>query len=329
MPLYLIIILVVLGTLILFVLSLFIANKLILDNMYGRRGDGSISIKYPYPSNYPNLNVKKSYFLNNKKARLVAYEYVEENQNPKAVVLLIHGIGGGHFYLLPLINYLCENGYMVVAYDQYASGTSEGKKIVSMVQGAIDVKYAVRYLEANYPDQKLYVMGHSWGGFVSSQALRYSKRIEKCVDIAGMDSEAMMAKSYFKPGWFAYTMTCLASSLKFGKYSFYTTYGIFKKTTAKVLYLQGKQDNVVDPKNSGFYYEKKLKKRSNITIKMMDNKGHAPFVDFESQKRQSEVMKQFGMLAGVLVDLSVYVDYEKTSIPDMDVYKMILDYLDA
>lgn len=329
MPIYLVIIISILALLIFLYLLFYIINEIASHKTYGRRGDGSISIKYSYPSYYPDLDVKKSYFVNAKKARLSVYEYTKKGSKPKAVIMLIHGIGAGHFYLLPFIQYLCANSYMVVAYDQYASGVSEGLRIESMIQGMSDVKYAVRYLEKNYPDQKLYVMGHSWGGFVASQALRYSKRIEKCVDIAGFDSEAMMARGVIKPTCLAPTLFRLFSFPKYGVHALYTTYGIFRKTTAKILYLQGKQDNIVDPKYTGFYYEKKLKNRSNITIKMMDNKGHTPFVDFESQKKQGDVMKQFGMLGGVLVDLSIYVDYVKTSILDVDTCKSVVDYLDC
>ena len=311
---------IVIVAILLFYLSCYIAHILISKSVYGRRGDSSISIKYALPSDYTNLNVKKDYFLNNKNARLSVYEYVKKDTKPVGLVLMIHGIGGGHFYLLPLINYLCERGLMVLAYDQYASGTSEGRRIESMSQGAIDVKYAVKYVEEHY-DLPFYVLGHSWGGYAAAQSLRYSKKILKCVDIAGFNNEAAMASKIAAP------MLRLCSFLHFGKYVYYTTAGAFKKTSAKVLYLQGKQDAVVNPKKSGFRYEKMFKNKDNIQVMMLDNKGHTPFVDFESQMNQIEIMKQFGMLASNLVPLETYVDFNKNNIPDMDVYKIIGDFL--
>lgn len=328
MPLYSwIIIIVVLVFLAIFFLA-FITDDIVSNNTYGRRGDGSISIKYSYPSNYPDLEVSKSFFLNNKKARLYVYEYVPRGKEIKANILFAHGIGSGHFYSLPLIHHIVQNGYRVIAYDQYASGTSEGRKIRSMTQAAIDVKYAVKYVEQKYPNDRFYAMGHSWGGYTASQALRYSKRIEKCINIAGLDSEAMMAKMMFKHGAILSHIMRLCSATHYGKYAFYSTYGIFKKTHAKVLYLQGLEDKVVLPKYSGFLYQNKLKNRPNITVKMLENKGHSPYVTLESQRKQENVMKQFGMLGGVLVDLSIYVDYVKNSVPDPEVYKIIVDYLD-
>lgn len=313
--------------LILFFISCYIANAIVSKNIYLTRGDGSISIKYARPSDYPNLEVNKSYFLNNKKARLSIYEYKLKNKEPKGLVLFIHGIGGGHFYSLQLINYLCEQGYMVLAYDQYASGTSEGKRIESLTQGAIDVKHAVRYIEEHYK-MPFYVMGHSWGGYCASQALRYSKNITKCISIAGLDSEASMTSG---PKFFAslaslFVMIC--GSTKYGKYAFYSQYGSFKKTSAKVLYLQGKEDLVVNPNKTGYKYQKKLKNRPNIEVKMLDKKGHSPIITYESQLEQGKIMAQFGMLGENLVPLETYVDFVKNNVPDMDVYKLIVDFLD-
>ena len=311
---------IVVVALLLFYISCYFANSVVSKKIYGRRGDASISIKYLLPSDYKDLNVKKDYFINNKNARLSVYEYTKKGTKPVGLVLFSHGIGGGHFYSLSLINYLCERGLMVVAYDQYASGTSEGRRIESMSQGAIDIKYAVKYVEEHY-DLPFYVAGHSWGGYCASQALRYSKKITKCVNIAGFNNEAAMASKIARP----FVRFC--SFTHFGKYAYYTTVGSFKKTSAKVLYLQGKQDAVVNPKNSGFKYEKMFKNKENIKVVMLDNKGHSPIVDFASQTAQSEVMKQFGMLGGVLVPLETYIDFNKNNTPDMDVYKMIGDFL--
>lgn len=320
----LIIILSILGALILFYISCFFANKIVSKKIYGHRGDGSLSIKYSLPSDYKNLKVTKDYFLNNKKAHLTMYHYEPKNQKVIGHVLFIHGIGGGHFYSLQLIDYLCSRGLSVYAYDQYASGTSEGKCIESMNQGAIDVKYAVRYMKSHV-EGDFYVAGHSWGGYAASQALRYSNRITKCLNIAGLNSEADMTSGPLRKVVSVIVRFC--GFTKYGKYAYYTTYGAFKKTSAKVLYLQGEEDLVVDPNQTGYFYQKKFKNKENIEVVMLPKKGHSPIVTYESQLAQSEVMKQFGMLGENLVPLETYVDFVKNNVPDMEVYKLIGDFL--
>lgn len=317
---------IIVGALVLFVISCYLANIAVSKKVFPRRGDASISIKYQLPSDFKNLNVRKDYFLNNKKARLSLYEYSKKDSKPLGLVLLSHGIGGGHFYLLPLINYLCERGLMVLAFDHYASGTSEGKRIESLAQGGIDVKYALKYIDKHY-DLPLYVLGHSWGGYSVAQGLRFSKKILKCVSLAGLDSEATMANGPKALIPLIRTFVRVCGFTKYGKYSFYSTYSAFKKTTAKVLYIQGKMDIVVSPKITGYRYQNAFKNKENIKVVMMDKKGHAPIVTCESQLAQMKVMKQFGMLGGNLVPLEVYVDFNKNNVPDMDVYKMIGDFL--
>lgn len=317
---------IVVGALILFVISCYFANLVVSKKVFPRRGDASISIKYQLPSDFKNLNVRKDYFLNNKKARLSLYEYSKKDSKPLGLVLLSHGIGGGHFYLLPLINYLCERGLMVLAFDHYASGTSEGKRIESLAQGGIDVKYALKYIDNHY-DLPLYVLGHSWGGYSVAQGLRFSKKILKCVSISGLDSEATMANGPKALVPLIRTFVRVCGFTKYGKYSFYSSYSAFKKTNAKVLYIQGKEDATVSPNITGYRYQKAFKNKENIKVVMMDQKGHAPIVTYESQLAQMRVMKQFGMLGGYLVPLEVYVDFNKNNVPDMDIYKMIGDFL--
>lgn len=325
MPTISIVIIIVIASIMLFFIGGSIAQRIVSKNVYGKRADGSLSISYALPSDYPNLDVKKSYFVNNLKARLSVYEYAKKGTNPSKNILLAHGVGAGHFYIIQLINYLCEQGYRIIAYDQHGSGTSEGRRIDSMIQGAIDIKYAVRYVETKY-EGNFSLLGHSWGGFSVAQGLRYSKRIDKCLSIAGVECEAEMINPKLKLRKLVVFIIKLVNATKYGKYSFYTSSGAFKKTSAKVLYLQGKADLTVLPKFSGYRYEKMFKNYPNIEIKMLDKKAHAPYVDFESQLKQAKVMKQFGMLCKNLVPIETFVDYTKSSIPDMEVYKLIADF---
>ena len=60
---------------------------------------------------------------------------------------------------------------------------------------------------------------------------------------------------------------------------------------------------------------------------MLPQKGHSPIVTYESQLAQGKIMSQFGMLGENLVPIETYVDFVKNNVPDMDVYKLIVDFL--
>ena len=222
MPPYCVAIIIVIASILLFFICGAIAQKIVSINVYGKRADGSLSIHYALPSDYPNLNVERSYFENNLKARLSVYEYSLKGTEPKKIILFTHGIGAGHFYILPLINYLCEQGYKIIAYDQYASGTSEGRKIDSMIQGAIDIKYGIKYVENKY-HQTFSLMGHSWGGFCVAQGLRYSKNIDKCLSIAGVDCEAEMINPKLKLRPLFVFIIKIVNATKYGRFAFFSS----------------------------------------------------------------------------------------------------------
>lgn len=321
-----IILIIVCSLLALFCLA-YLLVSLIQRIFFGKRCDGSVSIVYPLPSEYSDLEVKKSYFENNKKTRFTTYEYrYKKSSKFKAVILLFHGIGNGHFYLLPLIEYLCKKDYLILTYDQYASGTSEGRVFDSMCSSSRDAKFALKYVEENY-SLPLYVLGHSWGGYTSLISLNYSNRIEKCISVSGFncESDILRVKKFTAP---IRVLMRLRAFLRYGKDGLLKAEDILKTTDKKVLYLQGEKDNIVSPTFAGEKFKNICEGKSNIEIKIFKEKGHTPFVLNNAQDDQNKVMENFGFMGGVLVPMNLYVDYKKYSTPDLEVYKLISDFLD-
>lgn len=324
-------ILVVLGCIILVPIIIQIGANIGMKKSLGKRGDGTVSIRYPLPSEQKDLIYKKDYFFNDQGNRFAIFEYRHKNvKNPNKILLMIHGLGCGHFYLFPLINYFAKLGYLVLAYDQYASGCSEGTKIDSMTVGARDVKFALNYIDKNYPKLPLYVFGHSWGGFTASIALNYSKRIEKAIIISGFNRMSDFVRVPDGPGVFIGFLLSLAiisrDSFLYKKDSTLSALDCFQKTKAKVLYLQGSEDKVVKPEYSSTLFMQ-LCKNPNVQIKVLKGKGHTPFVTNKSQIGQDKVSAIFGTVGGNLVPIETYFDYEKISEPDLQVYKMMSDFL--
>lgn len=321
-PLFIIIILIC--SILLLVCLITLVVSFYMKKTFFKRGDGSISIRYQLPSELKGVDVKHGQIKSKNNIMLSYITYCKHNITPKALILVIHGIGYGHFYLLPMIDKFVSDGYMVLAYDQYASGSSQGRIIKTMTRGSIDIKYVLKYIESNsnlnkYP---LYVFGHSWGGYVAGFSLKYSHSIQKVVDVSGFDNE----------GDFASQMSLfikLYNLFIVGINSFVRVRSIFKKTTAKVYYLQGKLDNVVNPKFSGEMYRKYLKNKTNIVVELLQNKGHTPFNDDESQKEQIRLMSNLGLLGGVLLPIEQYVDFRKISKVDESVYKKIISFYES
>ena len=317
---FLIVLIVIGGLLILLGLSL-IAVDHVFHKTFNRRGDGSNSITYAHPSDYPELNIRHGYISSRKDLRLSYNVYKKDGVKIKASLLVIHGIGFGHYYLLPMIRKFCEDGYLVIAYDQFGSGASEGKEIETMSVALKDIPYVLNFIKSDEELSKypLYVFGHSWGGYAAFSSPRYSKDIKKVVSISG----------FYNEGVFAHQVSFLVKLRNFfivGNDAFFDNRKAVKHTDAKMYYLQGENDLVINPRFAGEKYAKLAEKCPNLKVELLPNKGHTPYNDDESQKEQDKVLGEFGLLGGVLVPIEHYIDFRKISKVDENVYQKIIDF---
>ena len=91
------------------------------------------------------------------------------------LVVCIHGGPGGDYRYMLNARDLANHGYRVVFYDQRGSGLSQRfskKSYTSLGLGAIDVLYdELSGVIAHYrtsPEQKVFLLGHSWGGILAT-----------------------------------------------------------------------------------------------------------------------------------------------------------------
>ncbi len=297
--------------------------------LFSKRGDGHPSIRYYSFSEFPLLTKEKISFMS-KGYILHGYLYKNKDINEyKALIMMVHGIGFGHSYLFPLINYFTSNGYLVLAYDQRASGISEGRRIKGMTSAIEDIENALKFVKNNQELQRypLYLFGHSWGGYAVLNALNFDEFIiQKVVSVSGFNSEIDFIVSFMRKLKYIKFMLYVYEFLHYGKFANINAIKGLEKTKAKVLFIQGKDDKTVPLSISGDLFNSI--KRDNIEVKLLPNKGHTPFVDENSEKMQGEVMAQYGFLGGVDISPFKGVDFRKISNPDKNVYKLMLDFYD-
>jgi proline iminopeptidase len=86
------------------------------------------------------------------------------------ILVLIHGGPGGDYRSLLKAKAFSDDGYFVVFYDQRGTGLSErvDRSQFSDVQIMIDDLQALIQHFRISPDQKVFLMGHSWGAMLAS-----------------------------------------------------------------------------------------------------------------------------------------------------------------
>ena len=239
------------------ILLIILIEKSFAQSFY-KRGDGATCIDYALPSEFNNL-LKRKIAFKSKKETLRGFVYKDKSiTNFKAVIVISHGIGFGHFYLLNLVSYFAKNGYIVFCYDQASSGMSSGKKIDCMSRASLDIDYALRFKENDdeLKNYDTYLFGHSWGGFTVLSALNLKHEIKKVISVAGFNSEIDLATATtpkIKPFGF---IIRLRNFIHYGRYAFFDANKGIMKSPAKIRYYQGDKDLTISPKLGLEFFKK-------------------------------------------------------------------------
>ena len=113
-------------------------------------------------------------------------EYIAKN--PKAVVLVVHGMQEHSGRYQEFAQKLCENGYNVVASDLRGHGkTAESEEKQGYGEKDIydetikDQLMIVAHIKHTFPDLPLYYFGHSYGSMLGQKMIQVCPDIKKAV----------------------------------------------------------------------------------------------------------------------------------------------------
>jgi alpha-beta hydrolase superfamily lysophospholipase len=92
--------------------------------------------------------------------------------NPKAVIIVVHGISEHIGRYEHVAGFLSKAGYEVYGLDHRSHGRSEGKTRIhtdTHSRFVEDLKQFYDSIKAKHPDSKLFILGHSMGSLISLQ----------------------------------------------------------------------------------------------------------------------------------------------------------------
>lgn len=264
-----------------------ISSTLILDYSIFRNTSSTIedlnnkTNRYFFSRNdYPNLaNVEEHFF---KSGDNVLRGYMHRtNKASNGLVLYAHGLtsqanSGGH---LVLQNWLVSEGYDVFAIDLTASGASEGDSTIGLYQSAFDIYEAYNYLQNNnLLEDKLILLGHSWGGFGVSASLSLGVKAQYVITFAAFDNplDTMneFASHYIGPLSFVNYPVFAATyySKTSGKVTMSASDSI-RNSDAKVLVFHGEDDNRIPIQSVSLFGH--LSNSSQVKKVAIPNCGHS------------------------------------------------------
>ena len=242
-------------------------------------------------------------------------------ENPKATIIIVHGIaehGGRYEHVAKFLNY---NNYDVITYDQLGHGKSSGKRgKIKSFHEHIDSLHKVVLHDKQRNNNKIFLLGHSMGGLVVNlYQVKYG-------DIAGVISVAAATQTpkdmkIFKYIGFKYLSFISVSSNIFNndlakdpnvsinarkdplrlKRLYLSLLGEMfikgvkylhkniEKYDVPVLFLHGKDDKIVSPEFSELMFNKIYSKDKDIIL--YDNGYHELLNDYNQHLVMQDIIK--------------------------------------
>lgn len=135
----------------------------------------------------------------------------KHQESPKAVVMLIHGLGEHCQRYNNLADHLNANGYVLSSMDLPNHGNSEGQKghvdSFTLFQDAAVGLHA--RIKSEYPDTPIFLLGHSMGGLISTRFLMDHQEKFKGALLSGAAIESPQAP----PAWQVSLISLIAKIL--------------------------------------------------------------------------------------------------------------------
>lgn len=230
---------------------------------------------------YPDFIKEETSFVSNKKQVLHGAFYRYPKTQYKALLVLPHGMGGGHDSYIAEIEYFARAGYLVFSYDNTGTNASEGEKLIGLQQGPIDLDYALSYLKTipQIASLKTVLYGHSWGGYSVTAVNAFNHNISAIVSVAGFDDPANSLREHGrtivgeKIEWFM-PYVKIYETLLFGKNADLTGVKGLESTDAKVMIIHSADDNVVNFQDNYMAYYNRFNKDTRFTFIDLEDRGH-------------------------------------------------------
>ena len=154
---------------------------------YEKRDMDTVFGEFDY-SRVENALTRDTFFFPSGRWKLQGYFY--PCPGAKKMVVVCHGMHAGADDYIPFIAYFVRSGYAVFSYDCQGTYTSEGDSTVGMCTPLVNLDHALNYIEKDrqLSQYKLYLFGHSWGGYAATSVLSLHKNVCGCAAVAPFNS---------------------------------------------------------------------------------------------------------------------------------------------
>ncbi len=240
------------GLILFLIIMLVIIVMLMNKSVFGHRIENPKHLKYFSVNDFSGLKANEFSFDNNNHEKLKGYIYMYDRDNYLGIIVVSHGIGGGHLAYITEIAHFASLGFKVISYDNTGTASSNGKKINGLPQAVMDLECCLSYIQnkEDLKKEKIILYGHSMGGYAVCNAVMLNNHIDGVVALAPADNYiSLVRKNLIEKTGKRMSFLCwffrINEKLKFKKYASLSTYNSLQTTKVNTLVVQGTMDNMV------------------------------------------------------------------------------------
>lgn len=306
----------------------FLAAWVLHTKLFGRRYTPDPLIRY-YTREEFGLSAAAVEFPCGKYS-LKGFIYSYDNALTDKLIVFAHGMWSSTRAYMQDIEYLCRKGYRVLGFDYTGTDLSEGKRLKGLAQGVRSLSAALNYIQSQpeYHNVKIYVVGHSWGGFSTLNVVKYHPEVEGIVALAPFVSIPKVLKGMLPKG--LYWMIPFVLAVEFihcGKTAFVNAQRSLRSYPGKVLIIHSEDDPMV----SYAYNTAELKKKClnpRISYYITAGKRHNPQYTAEAvQALQEYSLRLQGLSPQEAEEFKKNTDYHELGRLDCEVMDRIVDFI--
>lgn len=306
----------------------FLLGGLIHHKAFGKRWEPDGIIKYYHPSEFEGFHTSPV-SISTKKGAIRGNIYSYDRDSYQGICVFSHGMWGSHNAYIQEIELLARAGFRVFGFDYYGTELSDGKSILGLGNSLMSLDVAVSYVKRVYPNEKIYVMGHSWGGFAAASIAHYHKDLEKIVVMSPFISVRSILKQMLpKLLHPVIPFILIFDALHCGKYSFAKVKKILTHTDIPTLILHSLEDSMVPYAISTGILKNEVK-NNKITYRIVDGKKHNPDYTLEALAYTKSSYEAISLIVDETEKMNrkKQLDYHKMGEIDEKVFDIILDFL--
>lgn len=238
--------------------------------------------------------------------------YVKKGRetDKNVIVIVCHGMWTSHKSYMQDIGYICNAGFEVIGFDYIGTSTSDGKSLGGFGQSLRSLDAVVRYVKADaeLSKRRIYVYGHSWGGYAATNIVAFHPDIAGVIAVAPAASFDAVAKNSFPKGiHFLIPLAKLFDRIKTGRFANRNAVKSLAGYSGSVLIIHSEDDHMC-PYATTTALVKKSHSGSNFKYLTVKDKGHNPHYT----RAALNIMREYGQKLQTLASEEEKREYKKT-----------------